>query len=50
MPILATGTITVKKIPGGEYVYIYVGTVEALKKLKGKKVCLLVFEDCVSPP
>jgi hypothetical protein len=49
MQILATGTITVKKIPGGEYVYIYVGNVEALKKLRGKKICMIIFEECETP-
>ncbi|MGC8571224.1 hypothetical protein [Caldivirga sp.] len=50
MPVLTEGTITTKTIKGKEYVFIYVGNIGYLKKLKGKKVCLLILEDCVSPP
>ena len=50
MPVLTTGTVVLRRVKGKEYVYIYIGNVETLKKLKGKKVCLLILEDCVSPP
>ncbi|MGC9179940.1 MAG: hypothetical protein ACP5GZ_07005 [Vulcanisaeta sp.] len=50
MPALTTGTIVLRRVKGNDYVYIYVGNVEALKKLKGKKVCLLILEDCATPP
>ncbi|MGC8596623.1 MAG: hypothetical protein ACP5NY_01755 [Thermocladium sp.] len=35
--MLTMGTIIVKQIMGGEYVYIYVGDVEALKRLRGNE-------------
>ncbi|MGC9136746.1 hypothetical protein [Caldivirga sp.] len=48
MHVLTTGIIIVKAIKGKEYVYL--GNIEHLKKLKGKKVYLLVLENYVTPP
>ncbi|MGC8542788.1 MAG: hypothetical protein ACP5NQ_02505 [Vulcanisaeta sp.] len=48
MPVLTEGTITVKTVKGNDYVFIYVGNVEALKKLKGRKVCMIIFEECTT--
>ncbi|MGC8571179.1 MAG: hypothetical protein ACP5L1_07660 [Caldivirga sp.] len=50
MPVLAAGTVVLRRVKGNDYVYIYVGNVEALKKLRGRKVCLLILEDCTTPP